>query len=222
MKKIIYSIALVLISVLVSSCSKESIRGEGPVETTGRTANIQGNFTSIRINGEADVYVSYGIVKKLEIKGYHNLLPLFTTEVMNNKLLLQFKEGYRIRNNNIKIYLTVPYVPGIEVNGSCKAEFLGAFPVQEEFYADINGSGNINYSPVEVRNTHFVINGSGNINGIDVNSIESAVRMSGSGEVKLTVLEKLNVDISGSGKVLYKGRPVIEQKISGSGKIISL
>ncbi len=222
MKKSIYSIALVLMSVVLSSCSKESIRGEGPVETIVRADNIQQSFTSLKVNGEAEVYVNYGITKNLEIKGYHNLLPLFMTEVVNNKLILQYKEGYRVRNSNIKIYLTVPYVPAIEVNGSCEAEFLGDFPIQKEFYAEINGSGNVKYSRVEVGNTRFVINGSGNINAVDVISTESVVRISGSGDVKLTALEKLNVEISGSGKVFYKGRPIIEQKISGSGEIISL
>ena len=222
MKNSIQNIALLIISLLTISCAKEFVRGEGPVETIDRTAEIISDFNTIRINGGADVYVRYGTERKVEIKGYPNLLPLFATDIRHNKLILEFKEGYRIKNDNIKVYLTLPTIPNIEINGSCHADFTGNFPASEALYAEINGSGKISYSVVDIFNARFSINGSGNIHAQHVHSTQSYVRISGSGEVKLTVSDKLKVDISGSGQVYYQGRPIVEQQISGSGKIISL
>lgn len=215
-------IAIIMITALLSACSKDLVRGEGPIQSVLRTDDIVGNFNTIRINGEADIYISYGTTKKLELQAYQNLLPLFETKVQGEKLILEYKDGHRVRNNNIKIYLTLPFLPNIEANGSCRVKVTNDFPFQDELYAEINGSGDINYPQAGVKNTRFSINGSGYINAINLISVESTVNISGSGDVKVTVSEKLNVNISGSGKVYYKGRPLLKQQISGSGKIISL
>ena len=44
-------------------------------------------------------------------------------------------------------------------------------------------------------------------------------KIEGSGDVKVTAEDSLNIDITGSGKVSYKGSPKITQTIAGSGKI---
>lgn len=211
-----------MIALLLSSCTKDVVRGEGPIESVLRTDDIAGTFNTIRINGEADIYISYGTTKRLELQAYRNLLPLFETRIQGEKLILEYKDGHRIRNNNIKIYLTVSFLPNIEVNGNCKVRFTNDFPFQDGLYAEINGSGDIYYPQGDIKNTRFSINGSGDINAVDLNSVESTVNISGSGDVKVSVSEKLKVNISGSGKVFYKGRPLVEQHLSGSGKIISL
>lgn len=206
----------------LTSCEKNVIKGEGPIETRERTESLKSSFRFIKVDGEIELYVEYGKERKLEIRGYQNLLPIFKTEVVGDKLVLKYEDSYRIRNNNIKVYLTIDALPDLEINGSCKASFLGRFPRKEHLHTEINGSGRITYQGGEVNSCYFSVNGSGNIEAEQLSADKMGIKISGSGELKVSVKNELDVNISGSGKVFYKGTPVISQRISGSGKIISL
>lgn len=84
----------------------------------------------------------------------------------------------------------------------------------------INGSGDILLSGNTTN--HFIsINGSGNYRSFDVESQNVDIRISGSGNTEVSVVENMKVEIAGSGDVYYFGTPRIDVNISGSGSIIS-
>ena len=89
----------------------------------------------------------------------------------------------------------------------------------DEINADISGSGEMelwgtaNYGD-------FNISGSGSVRAYDLLLKECFAKISGSGSIRVTVEDYLNVNISGSGDVYYMGEPTLEIKITGSGQVI--
>ena len=217
MKRVFLMLTVFLL--ILSSCKKEILHGEGNISTNSRNLIIEPGFHTIKVNGSTKVFIKAGDTKSLVVKGYDNLLNAYFTEVKNGVLTLGYKENYQVRNDNVQVYITYPSMPNINLNGSCDAEFSGAFPFKQEITATINGSGHINYDSVRVGVVHF---GSGKVEAIDMESLDADIKIAGSGEVRLSVEDELNVNISGSGKVYYKGNPEVEMNISGSGKIIPL
>jgi len=208
--------------LIFSSCKREVLRGEGHTSTQNRDLMVEQGFHTVKVNGYTKVFIQAGSEKSLVVKGYDNLLNAYSTEVKNGVLTLEYKNNYNVSNDNVTVYITYPVLPNIVLNGSCEAEFIGDFPFKEEITAFINGSGEIDYDALSVGVARFNISGSGYIKGSDVFATEGYIQMSGSGETRIAVKDKLKVNISGNGNVYYKGNPVIEMNISGSGKIIPL
>ncbi|HET6996883.1 MAG TPA: DUF2807 domain-containing protein, partial [Chitinophagaceae bacterium] len=69
-------------------------------------------------------------------------------------------------------------------------------------------------------NEEVDISGSGKVGLAGISARNAVTHTSGSGDVKLTLSDNLDVHISGSGSVYYHGSPVISTHISGSGKVI--
>ena len=85
---------------------------------------------------------------------------------------------------------------------------------------EISGSGQILLSG-SAHDHNIDISGSGDVRAYGLVTQNTWVRISGSGNSEVTVLEYLNVNVSGSGSVYYKGNPDIQANISGSGTIIN-
>jgi len=221
MKKLLFGIIPIII-ILFSACAKDKLRGEGPVVTEYRTLLVVGGLETVKINGSTDVHVTYGDNYELAVKGYGNLVAALSTDVRNNVLTVEFPNHYNIRNDNTEIFLTIPHLPNIDINGSSNVDASGNFPDQPDLFFHVNGSAKINAGFIKVENVDVNINGSGNLNIINVMAQKAKISISGSGKVKATVSENLKASISGSGEILYKGDAVAETNISGSGKVTKL
>ncbi|MCK9399327.1 MAG: DUF2807 domain-containing protein [Bacteroidales bacterium] len=91
--------------------------------------------------------------------------------------------------------------------------------VCNELNADISGSGEMEVWGT-ANNGDFHISGSGSIHAYDLTLQECYAKISGSGDMYLTVEDYLNVKISGSGDVYVMGSPDIDTDITGSGAVI--
>ena len=184
---------------LLSSCNKESIRGNGAVNTENRTV---GAFTDIELGGDADLTIGYGTTQQVTVTGYQNLLPVYETKVQGNTLYLQFRSDiYNVRNNNIKVNIQLPVLAYVRINGSGKINATG-FASGDLLTASINGSGDIFIADSKYNKVTYTVNGSGNIKAASNITTEAEAR------------------ISGSGNINYWGNPVtVETQVSGSGRI---
>ncbi len=216
MKRI--SVLLAMTAILaISSCTKERIRGGGPITT--ETRNVAG-FTAVSVAGSTNVYITQGAVFKVEVKGYSNLLPYFETKLVNNTLQLGFKQDVNVKNDNTDVYITMPALTGLSLAGSGTISTSGAFNGNIDFNARIDGSGNIHFSSGSTQHFNSVIAGSGSIYAIGMLSNKADVNTSGSGNTEITAIQELNVRIDGSGNVYYGGTPVISTQITGSGAVL--
>jgi hypothetical protein len=88
-----------------------------------------------------------------------------------------------------------------------------------ELNGKISGSGEMEIAGTADKGD-LDISGSGSIRAYDMTFQECIARISGSGDMYLTVEDHLDVTISGSGSIYYMGNPTVDANISGSGNVI--
>lgn len=209
------------------------IKGNGNVEQ--RTLNLQ-PFSEIDANGDFKVYVTQGEPQRVEVKGESNILDNLNTNVRNGKWEIEHESCVR-RSDPVEVYITLPEVEALYLNGSGRIYSENKLVV-DELPVHVNGSGKADVEvdaakvitrvsgsgEVKIAGTagqqSINLSGSGNVATADLVAEDVTVNLSGSGEAEVRASRTLTVDISGSGKVYYYGNPTVNTNISGSGKVV--
>jgi autotransporter translocation and assembly factor TamB len=189
------------------------------------------------LKGSANVVLTQGGRQSLQIKTDDNIMPLIETTVSSKKLTISHGKNY-LRPTTFEVFITVKNPEGVAISGSGDISGKSRF-VTDTFYAEISGSGDMDleietgklaskisgsgsiHLSGKTQDFTVSISGSGEINAFDLDAENVAVKISGSGDCRVTASESLDAKISGSGDVYYKGRPQINTKISGSGSLMS-
>lgn len=210
---------LPLLLLLISSCKKEELSPNGNQITETRN---QGTFNSISTNSAVNIHVSQGDTHSVTIKGSDNLTQHFNTNIINNELVLSYKQG-NIRSNDLEISLTLPSLEKLSTSGSGNIEILGNFNDQESFNIRNTGSANIHLIG-SMRSNRFKFYNSGtgftDLSAMWANIAEFDIP--GSGNIKINVQEELKAKITGNGNIYYSGNPTLISDIKGSGKLIKI
>jgi hypothetical protein len=211
-----------------------SVQGSGNVITRAREVS---EFSHVRLKGSGKVFLTPGQPQSLEIKTDDNIMPLIETDVSGNKLTISHGNN-RLRPTFFEVYITVQNLEGIGISGSGDIVGNGRF-VTDSLYVEISGSGNMDLEVETDRLENKIsgsgslrlsgkadeyivsVSGSGKINAFDVDARHVSVKVSGSGDCRISASESLDARISGSGNVYYRGRPRINTNISGSGSLKS-
>lgn len=208
---------LMLMILVLSSCGRDRLAANKNIITESR--NVSG-FEQVEAGGGNNVHVSYGENFKVELRGSSNLIAVFEARVNNKVLSLGYKDDLNIENDDVEVFVTMPTLNGVSLNGSGNIEIRGSFPDAKRFSVEINGSGDVGIedkfrcSVLEVD-----ISGSGKAELSDLQNARSKVKISGSGDTYLQVEEELDVKIDGSGTVYYRGTPRVSSDINGSGQV---
>ncbi len=219
---------------LLTSCEDEFLRGRGDVVSRNRPV---GTFNEISAGGEFEIFLTQGPAKDLLLEGQENVLSDLSTEVRNNKLIIEYDKRHVKTSKPVRIYITTPELQEISVSGANSVRGLTDFRVND-FELDASGNTNINLTLIGAQSidTHLSgsadldlngdavyhdidISGSGNVKAFDLITKEADISVSGSGKCEVTVSDRLNATLSGSGRVRYKGNPTVSTKISGSGSV---
>jgi hypothetical protein len=240
MKKIRFRLLIVLTvaSFCVSGCivviNGKSVQGSGNIIMEEREVV---EFRKVHLKGSGKVFLTPGETQFLEIKTDDNIMPLIETEVRGDKLTISHGNN-RLRPTYFEVYITIQKLEGVGISGSgdivgnerfvtdmLHVEISGSGDMDLEVETGllenkISGSGSLQLSGKAEEYT-ISVSGSGKINAFGVDAKHVSVRVSGSGDCRISASESLDARISGSGNVYYKGRPRINTKISGSGSLQS-
>ncbi|MGB3589385.1 MAG: head GIN domain-containing protein [Tunicatimonas sp.] len=211
-----------------------TVRGSDNVITEGR---ILDSFSRIEVEGSANVIISQGANQQVEVEADDNIVPVITTKVRGNELEISNSRNYQ-SNNPVNVYITVPVVSAISVDGS--GDVYGQTSLDgDELELDVSGSGDMD---LEVFYTRLLVessgsgdfqivgkiveqeirmSGSGNYDAWELDSEICDIRISGSGDASVFASELLKAEIRGSGNIKYYGNPQVESSVTGSGDIIS-
>lgn len=216
--KRVFAILLGLFVVIhFSACKKDRLTANGNI--ISETRNL-GQFTGISSSGATPVEVKYGAEFRVVVKGSSNIVPHYTTRVVNNVLHIGF-ERIGISRDDVEVILTMPILNRIELSGSTEVEVEGSFPAIASLNVSISGSGKVEVDhAIQVDQVKVDISGSGTVDFEEVLAKTADADISGSGSLRLQVQDRIKAKISGSGKIYYRGNPVVQQDISGSGKLI--
>ena len=217
----------------LNGCSSRRITGSGNVISESRKVP---EFRELRLEGRGKVALTQGNRSSVEVTTDDNILPSIETEVTNGKLIISHEKGKNLKPTTLNFFITVKDLAGISIAGS--GDIIGNEEFNSErLYTDIAGSGDIAIKVSADRlessisgsrsislsgSTNFYdarITGSGDIDAFDLQTSDSSVVITGSGNCRIRVSDKLRAKITGSGDVLYKGHPQVSQSITGSGKV---
>lgn len=226
------SVAITIAVLLFSSSCFDCIEGDGNV--IQKTIEV-GEFTKIKLNGDANITLTSDSTALFLIKGEKNIIDEYSVEVEGQTLKIGSKHCLR---NHEQVSLQIPYkkLESVILNGS--GSVFANEPVKtSSLNLRINGSGDFEL-PAEVKdlsgvingsgdivitgtaaNADFSINGSGNIDTPGLTVEQCSVTVNGSGDCSVWVTGNLKVNIRGSGNVYYKGEPAIYTDIKGSGSV---
>ncbi|MFH0895519.1 MAG: head GIN domain-containing protein [Bacteroidota bacterium] len=228
--------ALAMLTVLgFGSCLKHHwLDGNGHVVTQDRNTE---SFHALNASGDYEVYFNKDSLCSVTVEAEENLLPYIETEVWDGVMHVGTKNHVNIDDHfPIKVYLRGPYLDNVKLSGSgkivCDSLITNNLSVNlsgsghislcahcNDIHAEISGSGDLEMGGI-TNESNLHISGSGNIHSFNLQQNTCFAKISGSGNMYVTVSDLLDATISGSGKIYYQGNPTVNTHISGSGSVI--
>jgi len=234
MKNLSLSLALCT-ALLFGGCDTNCVYPEGSVVEIEHELD---SFSDVAINCSADVILTQSKNKSstVTVETEENIHELVKLKVVDDELVIDM-EGCIRNSSGVTVYVSLPYIDVLEVNGSGDFSTNGTFKQTESAFLTVGGSGDMK---LQLKST-FVsasiegsgdikltgktdtllasINGSGDIKAFKFPSNVATTMIDGSGDIEVKAKKKLDVFIDGSGDVKYKGSPKIESSIDGSGDL---
>jgi hypothetical protein len=239
MKKLIITSIILTLSFSVNAQNwwkNKKVRGNGNVVTKTRTIS---DFKGVDVGGSFDVVLVKGKERKVTIKGEENIINYIETKVRNNTLQVKYQNNINISTTK-KLTVTLVYRDiekislsgsgniinkGVLNNSNLKVNLGGSGNItlnvdSNEVQSSIGGSGNIKLQGIS-NELECSIAGSGSIKAYELNTNILFATVTGSGNIRSTVNNKIKATVVGSGSVYYKGNPTyIDSNSIGSGDVI--
>ncbi len=239
MKNLLFLSTLVLLTVY-AGCKKDNndddcITGNGNIVQDTRPLT---DYNAVTASGAYDLVYSQLNASQVDLFGDSNVLDIIQTIVTGDRLFIDTEDDKCYSTEElIEVYLTSPYIYDFILNGagSITANNIqqstlsfttnGASTITASVTVDVlnnvvNGSGDANFMG-SADQAEFVISGTGSIYASTLNTNECKIVISGAGDVRVRVEDKLDVTIAGSGNVYYWGDPGnITSNITGTGQLI--
>jgi hypothetical protein len=192
---------------------------------------------AIELQGPIDIVLKQGQSEKLTLHTDDNIAPLIDTHVDAGVLHIGLQHGVGFRTKHaIGATVEITHLDSLKVLGSgdvtcaqldtdlLEITVRGTGKVRIDslqtgaLAALIQGSGDLHVAGRAPRQG-YVVEGSGDVDAEELAGRDVAVRVAGSGDVKVWATGTLAVDIAGSGDVHYHGQPALTQSIHGSGSL---
>jgi len=186
-------------------------------------------FSSLRIQGPFDIYVTQGTTESVRMDAPVYILPRMVTEVNGTVLDIHNRhdnwsqgpkswysdKSWWHTHKRIIIYVTAKSLNGISISGSGHIFFSGGIAANN-FKVRVRGSGQMQ-GIIDVKTLRGKISGSSNIK-LSGKAENSTVKISGSGHFSAGDLVTLNsaVRVSGSGHADINANEKVEAVVHGS------
>ncbi|MFK7772501.1 MAG: head GIN domain-containing protein [Saprospiraceae bacterium] len=209
------------------------LKGEGNVITQELLIN---EFKSVKLKSSSNVFITQGSPFKVMVKGQANIISNIETDIQDGRWEIEFEDCMK-DYTKLNIYITMPDIQNLKVDGSGSMQGVNEFDVDEielkvdgsgemdielsdatKVIADISGSGEIKLAGA-ANVIDIEIGGSGDVYAFDLETNIAHAKINGSGDVEVFVNDELTGKINGSGDLYYKGNPYIDMDIHGSGKV---
>jgi hypothetical protein len=204
-----------LLTVVALGACSGSTTGSGTAASESRPVS---GFSAVELAGVGTVVVEPGTTESVSVEADDNILPLLTSDVAGDTLVLGTEPGSTLSPRTPITYrVTVTDLSGLLVSGSGDITAGGASG--PTFEVAISGSGTITADGTTDR-LSVDISGSGDFAGGSLTARDVDVTVSGSGSALVHASATLHASISGSGDVRYLGEPAVTKDVSGSGEVV--
>lgn len=205
-------------------------------KTENRNLN---SFSSVKVSGGFEVVIQQGNKESIEITASGIDLQDIITEVEGGTLKVRTKNDSWSWKNNYEVSMVITYkaLESFTSSGSSKVKtkstiksnqfeltlsgsgnFEGKIDTQK-LAITISGSGDVELSG-SAKEQSIELSGSGDVEALELQSSIAKIRITGSGNAKVSVSEQLDGQVSGSGDIRFAGNPEKQLfKTTGSGSI---
>ncbi len=174
-------------------------------------------FDRIVLTGSADIEITRGTEQSVIVVTDDNLLDNVQTRVRGRRTLKIDTRGSYSTKIGMKIYIVVPGIREVSVQGSGDVQIEDLD--QREIEISVSGSGDIDVEG-RVDLIEIDVDGSGDIDARGLDAKDAYVRIDGSGDVTVFASESFTGSINGSGDIkVYGDPPSLSRSVRGSGDI---
>ncbi len=203
------AVAVCLLAPL-SACT--GTKGSGAAKTEAREVD---KFSAIEAGGALSLDVTVGRSLSLQVTGDDNIVPLITSEVQGERLVLKSTKPYSSKLP-VKVTVSVPVITLVSLSGATRLNMRGV--KGDSLQVKLSGAARAQMEG-KVGKLEFTGSGACKVNALQLHAGMAMVEISGAGEAEVSVVEKLMVKISGAGKVRYQGTPQVTEEINGVGSV---
>ena len=229
-------VVIIAIGSVSTQCSRAEVRGSTVIVKQERSAQP---ISGLYADGSFDIELTQGKEPALVVEADDNIVSLVKTEYQGQDLRIYLDQS-NIKDlsfEHIRIYVTVPSIDAIHLNGPIELNGHGMWKMDQlnlftqgpsDVHLDIQGellATSIDGPSVIELHGHMGkqsihIQGPGKYHAGDLESTYATVVIKGSGKVELNVRSALQVAITGPGIVSYSGSPQVSSQINGPGRLI--
>lgn len=214
MKKMIILYACLL--MIVSSCTKDIIRGNGKTVVEDRQVT---DFKAVNAVGNFNVNIRHGNTISVKVETDANILPFLKTEVVDETLYISYESEHVVINERSTVTLVMPEMSGIIAIGNPDVGISGDFN-SDQMLISGTGNGIIDLDAGIIPTGEIIMSGNFRVQAFSTVFDACQITLHGQGRAELKVNEDLDVQINGNGRVYYKGDPQVKVEINGNGKVI--
>ncbi|HEY5573753.1 MAG TPA: head GIN domain-containing protein [Anaerolineales bacterium] len=211
-------IQILLMVLLVTSCSARIMRGSG--NTITETRQVSG-FDQVSVCCGMQLVVAQGSAEALEIQADDNLLPEITSVVAGDELVIEFQDSFLETSYRpsqpVQVFVTVQSIEGLDVSGGGRLETRNLRA--DDLEVNLSGGSRGDFEGVVASGQVVVeVSGGGRLQAEQIETSSLALNLSGGSEAMIADLEAetLILDNSGGGNALIGGQ-ASEQIIELSG-----
>jgi hypothetical protein len=200
-------------------------------------------FNAVNVAGSFDVYIVQGATESVKVEAPADMMDRIKTDVEGGVLKIYNKHDNWNwgdlwgRHKKIAVYVVINDVTGINLSGSGNVFFkegLNANSLKlhisgsgdmtgrltaKSLESSITGSGDMRLSGSATNSVVEVV-GSGDFTARGLATVNTAVRVSGSGDAEINASNKVDAAVNGSGDVRYTGAAHnINSRKNGSGDV---
>jgi hypothetical protein len=138
--------------------NQTEVKGSGVVV---REEHPVSGFDKILLEGTAKMEIRLGDSESLRLEGEDNILPLITSEVKRNRLVIGVRPGYNLNiTEPVWVWITMKALQGVQIDG---AGLINAAGSVERLGVKVSGAGSMSYygEPPDVSKE---VNGAGTVN----------------------------------------------------------
>jgi hypothetical protein len=205
--------AFFLALLMASGCHGHinQVVGSGNRQTQKRDIT---SFTKLTTEGAFEIEIMTQKPASLEIEADDNILPLISTVVSNDVLVIKNVRGYS--GAKVKLRLTTPDLQGLSVVGAGKINVAGL--KNEKFEIDSSGAANITVAG-ETALADIQSNGASSIDAHRLRADRVVIESNGVSDIQVFANDQLDVTISGPSHVVYEGNPKVTKTMRGPGSV---
>lgn len=235
-------IALFFLAAFSFSCDKENKCLKTSGNNTIEERTISSNFETIELNNKINLVIKQDSIFSIKVEAGANLLPLITTEVVGNQLIIKSDNKcsfLRSYNKAINVFLSTPNLKKINYKGQGNI-YSGNMLSFPDFTIEANkATGSVkmglttNYLRIlqhtgpadftfvgSANDTYLYSLGNGWFHFENFSSNNVHVNSGGTGDFLVKANTTLLVELYSIGNVYYFGNPVLTvSKKTGSGEI---